>query len=147
MMSVALSRVVALAALSWMGQSIPLQGQLQGGLSTTHRDLPSPVVGVGAEGVPEYCYKCWDPCPCPDLLPTCCSTTARVEALGTEGWTNTTTAGVEDYDGNPILTAADDLAEWLLGDPAVVVIGDTIHLWGNEVGASPSTLHPSPIPR
>ena len=57
---------------------------------------------------PQYCYKCWDPCPCPDQVADCCGSDASAPAA----WTNTSTPGVQDYDGNPLLTAADDLAEW-----------------------------------
>jgi len=34
--------------------------------------------------------------------------------------------------GNPILKPS-GVGEWILGDPAVLLIGDEIHLWGNEV--------------
>jgi hypothetical protein len=49
-------------------------------------------------------------------------------------WTNTTTTGVQDFAGNPILKPAGStgIGEWVLGDPTVVLINSTIHMWANE---------------
>lgn len=61
---------------------------------------------------------------------------ARVSATGSlesgNIWSNTSTAGVQDYEGNPILMPS-ELGEWLLGDPTLLQLGDELHLWGNEV--------------
>lgn len=47
-------------------------------------------------------------------------------------WTNTSTPGVQDLKSNPILRPT-ELGEWILGDPTVVQIGSTLHLWANEI--------------
>ena len=47
-------------------------------------------------------------------------------------WLNTSTPGVQDYAANPILKTT-DLGEWLLGDPTLIVVNSTLHLFANEV--------------
>ena len=52
--------------------------------------------------------------------------------VSTARWVNTSTPGVQDFASNPILKTT-DLGEWLLGDPTLIVINSTIHLFANEV--------------
>ena len=46
-------------------------------------------------------------------------------------WTNTSTSGVQDFYENPILQPS-NLGEWVLGDPTVIKINDTLFMWANE---------------
>jgi len=55
----------------------------------------------------------------------------RISTLNSSQWINTST-GVEDFIHNPILQPH-GFGEWLLGDPTVIIVNDTIHLWANTV--------------
>ena len=78
------------------------------------------------------------------LVVTIASTLGSLE-LNNDGWSSSnSTAGPEDewlpgpnpwvFDSasNPILEPP-DLLEWILGDPAVIQLGDQIHMFANEV--------------
>ena len=45
---------------------------------------------------------------------------------------NHSAAGILDYAHNPILHAT-NIGEWILGDPTVLRVNNTIHLWANEI--------------
>ena len=81
------------------------------------------------------------------LLVTTTSTLSSLE-LNKDGWSSSNSpAGPEDewlpgpnpwvFDSasNPILEPP-DLLEWILGDPAVIQLGDQIHMFANEVHTS-----------
>ena len=70
------------------------------------------------------------------VLLLCCVGGAALRASSAAddyaAWVNTTTPGVADSTANPILSPS-ERGEWILGDPTVVQIGDTLHMWANEV--------------
>ena len=47
-------------------------------------------------------------------------------------WEKTSTVGVRDYALNPILKPR-HFAEWIIGDPTVIIYNNEIHLWANEI--------------
>lgn len=66
------------------------------------------------------------------MLTAWCSIAVATTAASSDLWVDTATAGVYDYKTNPILSPVDKF-EWVLGDPTVLVLGNQIHMFANEV--------------